>query len=352
MTPLHIASFNGHSGISKYAIAFFEQVLKARGFDAQIPERIDAMATMDPSTRIHLEIGVNEKDTTALLYKLLEHKFSQLSVTLHDPPFISWPYFNFKQPLLNKLSKFSHLYLKNFGIGENDLAKIHKVYVLSRGGLQRTADRYPSARLYHLPFLAASTGMHIAVKPFRPHLLFFGYIAKNKGIEYTLALHKALLKIHPTCQLHVVGRPIDAQAEVYYKGLQSDFSTNVNYHGFVPQAELASIFDQTSLAVMPFEPYRSIVPASASIMDAMCRGQVVCATPVNAVAEFIEDGKTGLHLTNDLGQDVARLSALLSSPQNAQEMASNALQRLRDRHSAAQVGQAFDRTEPYRGEPS
>lgn len=349
MTALHIASFNGHSGISRYATTFFQQVLKPRGFHARLPGQIDALETMDPATRIHLEIGINEKETTALLYQLLRHGFSRLSITLHDPPFISWPHFSFKQPLLNKLAKFSQLYLKNFGIGEKDLAKIGKVYVLSRRGLQRTADRCPSARLYHLPFLAASTDLNAAARPFQPHLLFFGYIARNKGIEYTLALHKALLEEHPACQLHVVGRPIDSQAEVFYKGLQSAFATNVNYHGYVPQAEIESIFAQTSLAVMPFEPYRSIVPASASIMDAMCRGQLVCTTPVNAVTEFIEDGRTGLLLSNDLNQDVARVSALLSSPQNAQAIVVNALRHLKNNHSAEQVGKAFDRSTPNSG---
>lgn len=352
MAPLHIASFDGHSGISKYAATFFDQVLKPRGFDSRLPAQIGPLETMSPATRLHLEIGINEKETTALLYRLLERGFSQLSITLHDPPFISWPYFNVQQPLLNKMAKFAQLYLRNFGIGEKDLARIGKVYVLSRRGLQRTAERCPSARLYHLPFLAASTDLDETTKPFEPHLLFFGYIARNKGIEYTLALHKALLEKHPACQLHVVGRPIDASAETYYRGLQSVFATNVKYHGFVPQAEIEAIFARTSLAVMPFEPYRSIVPASASIMDAMCRGQLVCATPVNAVTEFIEDGRTGLLLTNNLAGDAERISALLSSPKKAQEMVRSALRHLKDHHSAAPVGEAFDRIEPNRGEPS
>lgn len=352
MTPLHIASFEGHSGISRYAVTFFEQVLKPRGFHARRPGQIDTLEMIDPVTPIHLEIGINEKETTALLYQLLASGFSQLSITLHDPPFLSWPYFNVQQSVLTKLAKFSQLYLKNFGIGERDLTKINKVYVLSRRGLQKTANRYPDARLFHLPFLATTTDLDVAAKEFQPHLLFFGYIAKNKGIEYTLALHKALLVKHPACQLHVVGRPIDAQAEVYYRKLQSAFSTNVNYHGFVPQAEIEAIFARTSLAIMPFEPYRSIVPASASIMDAMCRGQVVCATSVNAVTEFIEDGRTGVLLTNDLAKDAARVSSLLSAPADAEKIASNAMQHLKNHHSAAQVGEAFDRIEPNCGEPT
>jgi len=342
MNPLHIASFGGTSGISRYAKDFFELVLKSRGFEAFSPGDITFLRSIPKSTRIHLEIGVNESDTTALLYQLLERRFDNLSITLHDPPFISWPYFKFSHRILSNLSKAALLYLRNFGFGEGDIEKISKVFVLSHQGLEATKKRYPKANALHLPFVAPTCFSPISESSFKPNLLFFGFIAKNKGVEYALQLHRELLKRHPEVEIYVVGRPIDQAADIYLQSLKVEYSRNVHYLGYVPSSEIEGIFSNASIAVMPFEPYRSIVPASASIMDAMRRGHVVCATPVNAVGEFVRHGETGLFLSHDVRRDADLLSELIEAPGRAALISQNAIQRLLASHSAQAVGQAFD----------
>lgn len=342
MNPLHIASFGGNSGISRYAVDFFELVLKPRGFVACSPADLDSLDSVSPTTRIHLEIGVNENETTALLYKLLSRRFDNLSITLHDPPFISWPYFKFKNKLLTNLSKTALLYFRNFGLGEKDIERISMVFVLSHQGLNATKIRYPKANALRLPFLAPSCSKPLTTSCFRPNLLFFGFVAKNKGIAYALQLHRELLNRHPEVELFVVGQPIDRAAESYLHSLKSEFSRNVHYMGYVPDSEIERIFSSASIAVMPFEPYRSIVPASASIMDAVRRGQVVCATPVNAVGEFIRHGETGFFLSHDICRDTDLLSELIKTPDRAALISQNAIQHLMDNHCAASVGHAFD----------
>lgn len=342
MNSLHIASFDGTSGISRYAKDFFDLVLQPRGFDARLPSDFDSPGSIPPSTRIHLEIGVNETETTALLYRLLSRHFNNLSITLHDPPFISWPYFKFRNRMLANLSKAALLYLRNFGFGEKDIERISKVFILSHQGLKATQIRYPKANALHLPFLAPSCSNPLSASSFKPNLLFFGFIAKNKGVEYALQLHRKLLNRHPEVEIFVVGRPIDNTAETYLQLLKSEYSQNVHYLGYVPNSEIERVFSSASIAVMPFESYRSIVPASASIMDAMRRGHIVCATPVNAVGEFIRHGETGFFLSHDTCRDADLLSELINSPDRAALISQNAIQHLMDNHCAAAVGRAFD----------
>ena len=342
MTALHIASFGGSSGISRYARDFFEFVLRPRGFEAIAPGGISALDSAPKSTRIHVEIGVNEAESTALLYQLIARRFSNLSITLHDPPFISWPYFKFRQRFLSALSKSALLYFRNFGFGERDIERISKVFVLSHHGLKATKERYPKTNAFHLPFLAPSVSSPISASSFCPNLLFYGFIAKNKGIEYALQLHRELLKRHPEVQIYVVGRPIDQAAEIYLQSLKAEYRHNVHYMGYVPNSEIEKVFSNVSIAVMPFEPYRSIVPASASIMDAMRRGHVVCATPVNAVGEFVQHGKTGLLLSHNVDQDADLLGELIGDPGRASFISQHAIQNLLENHSVDAVGRAFD----------
>lgn len=344
MNMLHIASFSGRSGISHYANNFFDFILKPRGYE-QLDSKLCNSIVIEGiklGDTVHIEIGVNEAAAIRTLYQLIDRGHRNVSVTLHDPPFISWPYFQFRSQRLNEFSKFIHLYLRNFRIGDGYFKNINKIFVLTHAGVKKTESRYRLTNVFYLPFLIIPGALHSSTLPTPPNLIFFGYIAKNKGLDYALALHERLLNFVPQCKFFVVGNEVNGVSSSYLRELKSRYKSNVEYLGFVDDARLQEIFSLASVAVMPFASYRSIIPASASILSAMAAGKIVCATPVNAIPEFIHDGETGVLLRGDIAVDAERIRVLLTSDGGVNKLANNAVEFLRLGHGSIPVGHAFD----------
>lgn len=345
MRKIHISSFSGCTGISRYSKDFFDFILTTRGYEQLDSEECTARAIEEIKLddMVHIEIGVNEAAAIRALYWLINMGHRKVTVTLHDPPFISWPYFKFRSRPLNLLSKFIHLYLHNFGIGNGYFKKIHKIFVLTHSGAMKTRSRYRLSNVFHLPFLVNPGALCTPASAAAQNLMFFGFIAKNKGLDYALALHERLLKFFPQCKFFVVGDAMGGESATYLGNLKQRYTSNVEYFGFVDDARLKSVFEQAAIAVMPFAAYRSIIPASASILSAMAAGQVVCATSVNAISEFIHDGATGVILRRNIESDVEQIRALLATDGAANKLAINAVEFLRLNHGPASVGHAFDR---------
>ena len=344
MKMLHIASFSGQSGISKYANNFFDLILKPRGY-----EKLDSKLCNSTAIKgikldyaVHVEIGVNETAAIRTLYQLIDGGHRNVSVTLHDPPFISWPYYQFRSQRLNEFSKFIHLYLRNFKIGDGYFKSINKIFVLTHAGVRKTESRYRLTNVFYLPHLIIPGAPNLSMLPTPPNLIFFGYIAKNKRLDYALKLHERLLDFVPQCKFFVVGSEVDNVSSKYLRELKSRYKSNVEYLGFVEDVRLQEIFSLASIAVMPFEPYKSIIPASGSVLSAMAAGKIVCATPVNAIPEFILDGKTGVLLRGDLAVDTERIRTLLTSHGGVNKISRNAVEFLRLGHGVIPVGCAFD----------
>lgn len=346
MRKFHISSFSGRSGISHYAKDFFDFILSPRGYEQLDSELCgsSAIEKIQLDDMVHIEIGVNESTAIRALYELIDRGHRNVTVTLHDPPFISWPYFRFRSRQLNLLSKFAHLYLRNFGIGEGYFKRISKIFVLTQAGARETVARYRLSSVFHLPHLINPADLRPQQLVTPPNLLFFGFIAKNKGLDYALALHERLLNFFPQCKFFVVGDAVNEGAARYLHTLKSRYVSNVEYLGFVNDARLKEVFDQASIAVMPFTAYRSIKPASGSILNAMAARKVVCATSVNAIPEFIHDGVTGVILRRDIDIDVGRIRELLTSEGAINHIAGNAVEFLRLHHGPDAVGHAFDNT--------
>lgn len=340
----HIASFSKRSGISKYASDFYKLILQSRGYerlDVEMNEFLDSKL-IGVDDVAHVEIGINQVAEIKLLYELLERGHRKIDVTLHDPPFVRWPYFRFDNRFANSVSKFVQLYLRNFSIGEADLRLVRRFFVLTRKGCESVRARYGLSNVHYLPF-ALDMGEVRDPGPVIQNILFFGFIAKNKGLDYALKLHEGILPAFPHCNFYVIGDAIDAQGSRYLDELKHRYIRNVEYLGFVEDEKLMSYFDNGSFAVLPFAAYKSIVPANASIIGAMKMGKVVFTRNVNAASEFIVDGKTGFFLSGDLETDKGKLRATLLNLRQAREISLSAVDYLRERHNSFVVGDAFDR---------
>ncbi len=344
MRKFHISSFSGQSGISHYGKNFHSLILAPKGYEQLDSDLCNASVIdgINLDDMVHIEIGVNETFSVWALYRLIDRGHRNVTVTLHDPPFISWPYFRFRSPQLNALSKFAHLYLHNFGVGERYFKRISKIFVLTHAGAKKTKVRYRLSNVFQIPFLVNPGELCLPVLPIHPNLFFFGFIAKNKGLDYSLALHERLLSFFPKCKFFVIGDAVNRESVSYLHDLKARYASNVEYLGFLNDIRLKEVFGQASIAIMPFSAYRSIIPASASIFNAMAGGKVVCATAVNAIPEFIQDGITGILLQRDLDSDVERIRALIATEGAINHLASNAVEFLRQHHSPELVGHAFD----------
>jgi glycosyltransferase involved in cell wall biosynthesis len=345
MKKLHVASFSGRSGVSKYASDFFDLVLRDRGYErldcGQLGEAGAKAINLDDL--VHFEIGINEEAEIKLLYHLIKHGHRNIDVTLHDPPFIRWPYFRFQNQLLNSTSKFIHLYLRNIWIGESPFHKARRFFVLTQRGCRSMRRRYDLKNVFFLPFVLNPKDIS-EPGPMGGNMLFFGYIAKNKGLDYALALHEGLRADYPQSRFLVIGDAAPArEAADFLCQVKERYSRNVDYLDYVEDLKLGASFDRASIAILPFSAYRSVIPASASVLKAMAMGKVVFATNVNAVAEYIRDGETGYLLTGNFEKDLERLRGIMRSPCKLEAVARAAVSYLRQHHNPKIVGEAFDR---------
>jgi glycosyltransferase involved in cell wall biosynthesis len=344
MKKFHVASFSKHSGISKYASDFFDFVLRGRGYVrldyGQLGSSGENAIGFDDL--VHLEIGINEEAEIGLLYRLIKRGHKKIDVTLHDPPFIKWPYFSFDNRLMNSAAKFIQLYLKNLWIGESVFHNVRRFFVLTQRGCGIMRSRYGLENVFFLPHIINESNIRDSF-PMNQNLLFFGFIAKNKGLDYALTLHEGLLGYYPESRFFVIGDAADNREGLdYLQKVKNRFTRNVDYLGFVENDKLCESFDLASTAVLPFSAYRSVIPASGSALRAMSMGKVVCTTDVNAMSEYIHDGETGCLLTGDFKKDLERLRDIMGSPRQLEAVARAAVNYLRNNHTPKIIGEVFD----------
>jgi glycosyltransferase involved in cell wall biosynthesis len=343
----HASSFGGKSGISKYAAVFFDEVLSGRGYERLELDQIGlqgGMDCIDIEDVVHVEIGVNQTMEIALVMKLSERRHRKIDVTLHDPPFLSWPLFRFRNTVINQVSKAIHLYLHNFGYGEDIFRRLRRIYTLSNRGRDAVMRRYRIDNVYTVPLIVTESQLVKTSEPMTQNLLFFGFIGAGKLLDYALELHSMILTKFPESSFLVIGDAVAEKSKRYLADIKHRYNHNVEYLGFVPEASLQQCFDRAVIAILPFSNYSSIIPVSYSIISVMAMGKVVFTNPVNAIPELIQDGHNGMFLTGDVVEDMRRMSSLLSDSVMLAGISANAINHLREFHNPRVVGECFDQS--------
>lgn len=342
MKRFYISSHYGPSGISKYSKDFYNLVLKDMGYEhidssAHYSEIFSAVSSRD---HVHIEIGVFQKKEIEILMRMIRAKYKDIAVTLHDAPLIKYPFYDFKIPLLNKASKFYDLHWDNFASLIPYVRKIRHIYVLSRKGASAVRSKYHTENVHYLPHIV-NTDEIIKPGAITKHFIFFGFIGPNKGIEYSLKLHEALLNSgEPDVQFYVAGTALGSQRK-YYEALKEKYVQNVHYLGYVDEGVLTEIFNKASFAMLPFKEYGFFHPFSGSILHSIKKGKLVFSNKVNAVPELIKDGETGFYLSGQLTKDVDLIKSVLNSGEAVKQIIENAQEHVLNHHSAAVVKQSF-----------
>jgi glycosyltransferase involved in cell wall biosynthesis len=312
---IHVCRTSGRSGIADYARDFHRLVLEPLGYVLADPE--DVLRQIDSigrGVRFHIQLGVFQYPERLLMTELMRRGYPDIDATVHDPPFVTFPFRQFESRLLMRLSRGVDWYLGSFGAQRRALERLARVFVLSEAGRTALLKLAPNARVTAIPHLVRPDRIWPENAPLGDALLYFGFIGPSKGLDYALELHRALLRLRPGTHLHIVGQAGGAAAERYLGRLKDAYREETTFHGYVPDEALDDLLAKAAHVVLPYRPNKYIVPASGSALQAIRRGRVLWSTDVNAISELVRDGENGFLLSLDVATDAARIAALLDDP--------------------------------------
>lgn len=326
-SDVHICTRNSRSGITDYAKIFQERVLASEGYVLVDPEDIlDAIGKIPKGAQFHVQLGIFQHRERIAITRLLQAGYTNIDVTIHDPPFVTFPYFQFKSPLLMRLSRGVDWYFRSFGLQRRLIERLRRVFVLSEGGRARVLALAPKANVIAIPHIVDPDRIWSPGSALVPAMIYFGFIGPNKGLDYVLALHEAVRAIRPGTQLHVVGQASGLAAERYLAGLQVRYQDDVTFHGYVLDADLDKLFENAAHVVLPYAPYRHVMPASGSVIHALRRARIVWTTDVNVMAEIIQDGQNGFMLSMNIERDAQRMASVMTDSVLQQKVSERARQ--------------------------
>lgn len=197
-------------------------------------------------------------------------------------------------------------------------ARIHEMFagaarILALGSVWRDyiASRTPEAA-DRIEILPNATDAPAALPPFRAaapiRILFLGYVGPRKGVpELVRAL--AALKDRNDWRATIAGN--GAVEETLREVERLGMGDKVELPGWVGPDRVSALLTQTDIVVLP--SYEENLPLS--VIEGMGYGRAVVATPVGAVEDILQDGKTGLLVPVADSEALARaLARLLDDP--------------------------------------
>ena len=287
----YISEKGGSSGISKYAGDFCELVLKDKGYEfVDAGESVaNIMSRLSPEDNVHLELGIFQSRELAILFALLKKGYKNITVTLHDPPLLKYPYYSFRNGFLNKISKFYDIHISGFRESRKYIRKIKVVYVLSQKGYQAVQNRYKTRNVFYLPHIINEKEV-CRSKTVAGNFIYLGFIGRNKGIEYALQLHRALLVQYPDSKFYIAGTAMGSEKK-FYEYLKATYTQNVYFLDYVTEDRLSELFRLASFSFVLFKEYRFFCPVSGSILYNLKKGNIVFTNKANAIPEIVRDGK-------------------------------------------------------------
>lgn len=137
------------------------------------------------------------------------------------------------------------------------------------------------------------------------HVLFFGRINPYKGADNLLEI----VRLCPEITFDVVGR-VDPQMEAVVEELRKEKNAHLN-NGYVSDEEMREAFVNADWAIVPYNS----ASQSGIIIDAYKYSRPVIAFNVGAIAEQVDDGKSGyLVAAGDNKAFAAKLREVVQMP--------------------------------------
>ena len=159
MKKFYISPKDEITEFGKYSRRFYHQVLKDMGY-IHIDSRdsiVNILTAISSKDHTHIELAISQKKEIEILLTMLRANYRNVSVTVHDAPFIKHPFYEFRNPVFNKISKFFNRYTNTFGAPNSMVRKIKAIYVLSRQEIEMVKAKYKIQNVYYLPVLDDKT---------------------------------------------------------------------------------------------------------------------------------------------------------------------------------------------------
>jgi glycosyltransferase involved in cell wall biosynthesis len=137
-------------------------------------------------------------------------------------------------------------------------------------------------------------------------ILYVGQVIKAKGVHVLIDSIKKLNQRN--VRLHILGKGQDIE---HMKKL-SNGDTRINFHGFIPNEELAKFYQEANLVVVPSVWYEVFGLIN---IEAFSYGTPVIASNIGGLPELIEEGHNGHVFQPGNSEELsAILESLVSNP--------------------------------------
>ncbi len=166
-----------------------------------------------------------------------------------------------------------------------------------------------AGRLHHIPTFVESSRFAPEYEP-GPYVLYFGRIAREKGVE-TLIDAAAELKKNPHysgLQVKLAGRSNQGELERLQKAIRRSGVDGVEFLGDLDFEPMQRVIRGCACAVVPSLWYDNM---PNTILETFASGKTVIASNSGSLPETVQDGNTGLLFEagdhRDLADKIARL---------------------------------------------
>lgn len=344
--------FSDSCGISKYGLNFYNNILKPRGYELiHLQEGFDCLSLLeaiDNSDTIWFEIGLGSTRELNFFKKIVKKGNKNTIVTIHDAPFLEYPIIKSNFYLLNVFFKILQIIFlrKPFDFFYNYLSRTKYIFTLNPKGKLLLEQRFKLKNVISIKHILTDTALPSDKMQAYPEILYFGFIGKNKGLEYALELHKAInLKTKNIFFMKVIGKGIDLKSKEYLESLKKIYIDNVEYLGYLGDLELDRLMCRDNIVFLPTKDYRFICPTSGSVLNSMNKLNTVFTNDVNSNGFIIQDKKTGFFLTGDLDQDVNAVLRVLSDPEIRKKISENIYVDFQENYSTLSVNNEISKYE-------
>ncbi len=180
---------------------------------------------------------------------------------------------------------------------------------------------FPEARIMVKPNFVSDSG---GPGPGGGEFVFVGRLTPEKGVRTLLA---AMALTKAPVSLAIVG---DGPLESEVRGA-AERDARIRYLGRISQEDVLDLVGRSVSLIFPSEWYETFGRVAA---EAFARGTPVVAARIGAVAEIVDDGRTGVHFNPGDPEDLARrMTWVQNNPETLAEMRVAARQEFEEKYT-------------------
>jgi len=148
-----------------------------------------------------------------------------------------------------------------------------------------------------------------------PTVLFVGRLEEKKGAGYLLEAMQHLFTEFPDTDLRIIGDG-SQRAALEEKARELGIAKRVRFLGFLPSGELPSQYASSDIVVVPSVAEGPVAEGLGLVaVESGLSARAVVATRVGGLVEVVEDGKTGLLVSERSPLELqSALESLLADP--------------------------------------